>query len=109
MRRPTAAPLESALLFGQTSLFVYWVHVEIAYGVFSYPIQHLLPLPWSLAAFVALTLLMLGAAVLWSRRGRGDWIPRHLVAPVKLEVLTSNLTKVYRLSIPASIRSSPRG
>jgi uncharacterized membrane protein len=81
MRRPTARRWSPLVLFGQTSLFVYWVHVEIAYGVFSYPIQHQLPLPWSIAAFVALTLLMLGAAVLWSQRDtKWSWVPQHMVA-----------------------------
>jgi len=78
--RPAARRWSPLVLFGQTSLFVYWVHVEIAYGVFSYPIQHTLPLPWSIAAFVAFTLLMLGAAALWKRRRIGEWVPKHLVA-----------------------------
>jgi hypothetical protein len=55
------------VIFGRTSLFVYWVHVELAYGIFSYPLHHALPLPWAVAGFVLLTIAMLGAAVIWMR------------------------------------------
>ena len=68
------------VVLGQTSLFVYWIHVEIAYGVFTYPVHHSLPLSASFPAFVALMLSLLGAATLWQRRGRGPLIPTHLRA-----------------------------
>ena len=33
-------PLRSALQeFGRSSLFVYWIHVEMVYGIFSAPIH----------------------------------------------------------------------
>src|SRR5262249_34981342 len=44
MRRPTASRWSPFVLLGRTSLFVYWVHITIAYGVFSRPIQHQLSL-----------------------------------------------------------------
>ncbi len=44
--------------FGRSSLLVYWVHVEIAYGVLTRPLYHRLPLDRSIAGFVALSLLM---------------------------------------------------
>ena len=91
MRRPAGARWSPLVLFGQTSLFVYWVHVEIAYGVFSYPIQHLLPLPWSIAAFVVFTMLMLGAAALWRRRKRTrPLVPSHLRPRQSAQLRTSN-------------------
>ena len=68
LQRPTAARWSPLLVFGRTSLFVYWVHVEIAYGVFTYPIQRSLPLQWSIPAFALFTGLMLRAAMLWERR-----------------------------------------
>ena len=68
------------VVFGQTSLFVYWIHVEIAYGVFTYPIRHSLPLSASFPLYVAFTLCLLAGAVLWQKRGRGPLIPAHLRA-----------------------------
>ena len=38
-------------MFGQTSLFVYWIHVEIAYGVFTYAIHRSLPLAVSFPVY----------------------------------------------------------
>ena len=77
-------PLErtdALVVLGQTSLFVYWVHVELAYGVFSYPIRHALTLPWAFAAFLTLTWLMLIGGRLWMRRkAAGAWIPSHMKA-----------------------------
>lgn len=83
MRRRSSASSNWLVVFGRTSLFVYWVHVELAYGNFSFPLHHALPLPWSLAGFAGLTALMLGLARLWDRRRAGDpLVPPHLVAPV---------------------------
>jgi len=44
--------------FGRASLFVYWIHVEIVYGVLTTPLHDRLPLEWSYPAFIAFTLLM---------------------------------------------------
>ena len=44
------------VVFGQASLFVYWVHVELAYGVFTHPLQHALPLGWAIAALLVFTI-----------------------------------------------------
>jgi hypothetical protein len=68
------------VVFGQTSLFVYWVHVELAYGVFSFPIRHTLTLPWSLVAYVVFAGFMLLCAVAWRGRARGPWIPVHMAS-----------------------------
>jgi uncharacterized membrane protein len=51
-RNPAWSPM---LEFGRSSLFVYWIHVELAYGIFSYPIHRKLPVWWSVAAFVVFT------------------------------------------------------
>jgi uncharacterized membrane protein len=66
------------VVFGQTSLFVYWIHVELVYGVFSYPLKRSLPLAWSFPAYVVFTALMLGAATLWQRRPAGPLVPAHM-------------------------------
>ena len=70
MRRPRADHWSPMVIFGRTSLFVYWVHVELAYGFISYPLHGALPLRGAFAAFLGLTVLMLGGAVLWLRRRR---------------------------------------
>jgi len=73
----TSGPL---VLFGRTSLFVYWVHVELAFGVFSYPLHSALPLGWSIPGFAAVTGLMYLAATWWSGRPRRPWIPAEIRA-----------------------------
>ena len=50
-----AEPLQE---FGRASLFVYWVHVELVYGVASASIHRQLPLPISFVAFTAFSLAM---------------------------------------------------
>jgi hypothetical protein len=68
------------IVFGRTSLFVYWVHVELAYGNISYPLHHALPLPWSALAYAALTAGMLWLARVWIRRPAGPIVPVHMAA-----------------------------
>jgi uncharacterized membrane protein len=46
--------------FGRASLFVYWVHVELVYGVLSAPIHRRLPLPFALAACAVFIVAMFG-------------------------------------------------
>jgi hypothetical protein len=80
------------LLFGQTSLFVYWIHVEMVYGVFSYPVRHSLTLPQSLAAYAGFILVLSGLAAVWDRRPRGPLIPAHMrVQPQSRAVLRRSL------------------
>ncbi|MEO7158819.1 MAG: heparan-alpha-glucosaminide N-acetyltransferase domain-containing protein [Vicinamibacterales bacterium] len=52
---------------GRSSFFVYWIHVEMAYGALARPIKRALPLEWSLAATVALC-AVLYAIVRWKDR-----------------------------------------
>ena len=69
------------MLFGQTSLFVYVVHVELAYGILSAAWKKTLTLPETAVAYVAFTALMVWAAQWWARRTTsGPWIPEHLRA-----------------------------
>lgn len=46
------------VLLGQTSLFVYWVHVEVVYGYLTKPLYHRMPLWASLVALIPLTIAM---------------------------------------------------
>jgi uncharacterized membrane protein len=57
--------------FGRASLFVYWIHVEMVYGVLSLPIHRRLPFGWALTAFAAFTLGMF-----WLVRLKDRWIGR---------------------------------
>ena len=85
-----ASVLDPMLLLGRTSLFVYWVHVEIAYGVVSYPLHYALPLAWSAAGFVAVLLVMYRAAGWWTAIPATPWIPPELRSP-KFEVQSSRV------------------
>lgn len=55
------SPME---LLGRTSLFVYWVHVELVYGTPSRPLHRALSFEGALVAFALFTVVMLGLAML---------------------------------------------
>ncbi|MDE3154894.1 MAG: DUF1624 domain-containing protein [Acidobacteriota bacterium] len=66
-------------LMGRESLFVYWIHVEMVYGLLTRPIQHELPLAGTAAAYLIFTFLMYRAVLLKGRIGtawgrRGQWL-----------------------------------
>lgn len=81
MQRRTRDRWSPMLVFGKTSLFVYWVHVEVVYGFPTYPLRHELSMGGVLVAYAVFTLVMLGAAILWQRRAKGPLIPESLRAP----------------------------
>ena len=69
---------------GRSSLFVYWIHVEMAYGGISRPVKHALPLEWSLVATAALC-AVLYVIVRWKdRKMAGVQLtgPYRILAPV---------------------------
>ena len=70
------------ILLGRHSLFVYWVHVELAYGVFMRPWQKSFALWESMIGFVLLTGLMIVLTLGWQSWRRAPLIPPHLVAPL---------------------------
>lgn len=78
MQRPGASHWSPMVVFGQTSLFIYWVHVEVVYGFPTYPLRHELSIAGWLVAYAAFTLLMLGVAILWQRRAKGPVVPDFL-------------------------------
>jgi uncharacterized membrane protein len=60
---------------GRHSLFVYWIHVELVYGYATWLIHGRLPLPATVAAYMAFCTLIYAAVAAWerlSRRRRGD-------------------------------------
>ena len=80
----TDVPGRVVATLGRSSLFVYWIHVEMAYGAIAMPLKRALPLELSLLATVALCALLY-QIVLWKdRRMRdieltGGW---RILAPV---------------------------
>lgn len=62
-RRPTAGRRWSPLqALGRNSLFIYWIHVEMVYGLVSLPLHGALTLAGAWAALAAFCLLMLAVA-----------------------------------------------
>jgi uncharacterized membrane protein len=49
---------------GRSSLFIYWIHVEMVYGLISRPLHRALPLPVSWTAFGVFSVFLLGCAFL---------------------------------------------
>jgi len=79
MQRPTAQHWSPMVLFGQTSLFVYWVHVEVVYGFPTYPLHYDLSINESLMAYGVFTLIMFVLAWIWNQRTpSGPLIPDYL-------------------------------
>jgi uncharacterized membrane protein len=66
-QRRTADRFSPLKQFGRTSLFVYWIHVEMVYGILSYPLHRNLSLPAAVVAFALFTLAMFGLSVLKTR------------------------------------------
>jgi hypothetical protein len=46
---------------GRTSLFIYWIHIELVYGLIAEPIKRRLPFAWAIVAFL---LFLFSAAML---------------------------------------------
>jgi hypothetical protein len=84
--------------FGVASLFVYWIHVEMVYGVLSAPLHKQLSLEQAVVAFAAFSLFLFGLVKL------KDAIPwRELSEPV-----TKSFDDFFRMSFktPSSTSSS---
>jgi hypothetical protein len=48
---------------GRSSLFIYWIHVEMVYGLISLPLHKALTLPQSLLLFAVFSVFMLGCSI----------------------------------------------
>ena len=78
-QRPAASVRWSPLqLMGRTSLFVYWIHVELVYGLLSHPLHGVFPLAAAWAGFVIFSLFMLAVAAVKDRLARNYLAKRHL-------------------------------
>jgi hypothetical protein len=72
-RRPAPAPLARAAryspmaVFGRSSLFVYWVHTELAYGAATAPLHKALPFWTAVGAFALFAIFMFGLTVAKNR------------------------------------------
>jgi hypothetical protein len=63
-QRPSAGRRWSPLqMLGRSSLFVYWIHVELVYGLISLPLHHAFSLRGAWIGLVLFCLLMLAAVV----------------------------------------------
>jgi uncharacterized membrane protein len=63
-RRPTAGKRWSPLqVLGRSSLFIYWIHVEMVYGLVSLPLHGAFTLMGAWAALIVFCILMVLAAV----------------------------------------------
>ena len=82
LRNRTLSASHPMIVLGRTSLFVYWVHVELSYGTFSLPLHRSLSVGWALTGYALMTLAMYVAALWWSRRATAPLVPAHMAAPV---------------------------
>lgn len=79
--RPAWSPMEQ---LGRTSLFIYWIHVEMVYGLISLRIHKTLTHPQAWAAYFAFALLMLLLSIEKDRivrwwKARGDRQKAYLI------------------------------
>jgi len=78
-QRPSAGRRFSPLqLLGRTSLFVYWIHVELVYGLVSTPLHGAFSLTGAWVALGLFCLLMLLAAILKDYIARNSFPRRNL-------------------------------
>jgi uncharacterized membrane protein len=80
----TLAPGAATLLqplerLGRSSLFVYWIHVELVYGYASWLLRRRLTLPQVLVGYVVFCLLMYGAVLARDRLVKARRARRELV------------------------------
>ena len=62
-RKSALLPWSPLQQLGRSSLFIYWIHVEIVYGLISLPLHRALPFPAAAAAYVAFCGLMLACSI----------------------------------------------
>jgi fucose 4-O-acetylase-like acetyltransferase len=73
--RNTWSPVQQ---LGRTSLFIYWIHVELVYGLISLKIHKSMTHPQAWAAFAAFAVFMLGCSVLKDRVAGSSAAPKRL-------------------------------
>ncbi len=75
---------EPIVTMGRSSLFVYWIHVEMVYGTIATPLKRALPLEFAILATLLLSAVLYGLVLLKDRLIARCGIPRGLriLAPV---------------------------
>lgn len=76
--RPGVAVTRAVELMGRSSLFVYWIHVEMVYGLVAGPLKRTLSLPGSLAATLLMCGLLYGIVRLKNRWMEGTPVPPRM-------------------------------
>jgi uncharacterized membrane protein len=71
------APFRAMVTSGRSSLFVYWIHVEMVYGMIAQPIKHALPLWLDQLCWAALCVVLYGIVLLKNRLMEGRELPRR--------------------------------
>jgi uncharacterized membrane protein len=92
---------------GQTSLLVYWIHVDLCYGLLFARFHHKLSMAEATVGFVAMTLGMLGVSVLKSRYWKG-LPPLRRQRPATHEVPAPALPGNLTGDLPRNLPSGPR-
>ena len=85
---------------GRTSLFIYWIHVELVYGLISRPWHRRLNLQQAVVAYVAFCGLMLACSIAKERIVRDFVRPRTAAAPGRAQCGSGadTLTAVRRMT-----------
>jgi hypothetical protein len=90
----THGPGGPMVILGASSLFVYWIHVEMVYGVLGAPLRRQLPIGGAFAGFLAFSGLMLAVVLVKNRLRRGGrQAGEALPQPA---VLVENQAKAYQ-------------
>jgi uncharacterized membrane protein len=63
MRVDRTGPSGPLAQMGRTSLFIYWIHVELVYGLISRRVHHALTLPQAWIAYVVVVVLMYACSI----------------------------------------------
>ena len=71
------AAFRAMVTYGRSSLFVYWIHVEMVYGMIAQPIKHALPLWVVQLGWAALCVALYGIVLLKNRWMEGRELPRQ--------------------------------
>jgi hypothetical protein len=68
---------------GQTSLLIYWVHIELCYGSFVFALRGRFHVAGATLLVLVLTVLMLGLSLLKTHHGRAtvEWLRRRFRKP----------------------------
>lgn len=76
-RRPFVAVTRALELMGRSSLFVYWIHVEMVYGLIAEPIKRTLPFWGAIAATLAMSVWLYVLVLAKNRWLAGVGLPRR--------------------------------